>query len=234
MLAITEDAAAAIKANRGLVGHARGRRPADHPGAEHRGRGSAADRPAPLGGGEPAGGRRGARADEPIFVDPAAAAVPGRQAAGRRRGRRGGPFSASTSRQRPCSRPRMHHRAHDRAAGGARWRTVPASVRFPYQTGGALDLSLLKTIPLFADVPDEKLGKIAPFATTDEFAEGEVGDQGGRLLEPLLRDRGGHSQGRARRRAPRRPRPRRRVRRAGPAREAGALGDGRPRPRGCA
>jgi len=37
-----------------------------------------------------------------------------------------------------------------------------------------LDESLLKTIPLFAEVPDEKLRKIAPFATTDEFAEGEV------------------------------------------------------------
>jgi CRP/FNR family transcriptional regulator, cyclic AMP receptor protein len=36
-----------------------------------------------------------------------------------------------------------------------------------------LDPSLLKTIPLFADVPDEKLRKIAPFATTDEFAEGQ-------------------------------------------------------------
>jgi CRP/FNR family transcriptional regulator, cyclic AMP receptor protein len=36
-----------------------------------------------------------------------------------------------------------------------------------------LDVTLLKTIPLFADVPDEKLRKIAPFATTDEFAEGE-------------------------------------------------------------
>jgi CRP/FNR family cyclic AMP-dependent transcriptional regulator len=37
-----------------------------------------------------------------------------------------------------------------------------------------LDVSLLKTIPLFADVPDDKLSKIAPFATTDQFAEGEV------------------------------------------------------------
>jgi CRP/FNR family transcriptional regulator, cyclic AMP receptor protein len=37
-----------------------------------------------------------------------------------------------------------------------------------------LDPSLLKTIPLFAEVPDDKLRKIAPFATTDEFAEGEV------------------------------------------------------------
>ena len=61
-----------------------------------------------------------------------------------------------------------------------------------------MDVSLLKNIPLFADVPDEKLSKIAPFATTDEFAEGEVDGQGGRLLEPLLRDRGGDGQGRAR------------------------------------
>ena len=37
-----------------------------------------------------------------------------------------------------------------------------------------MDVSLLKTIPLFADVPDDKLRKIAPFAETDEFAEGEV------------------------------------------------------------
>jgi CRP/FNR family cyclic AMP-dependent transcriptional regulator len=37
-----------------------------------------------------------------------------------------------------------------------------------------LDVSLLKSIPLFAEVPDDKLQKIAPFATTDEFAEGEV------------------------------------------------------------
>ena len=37
-----------------------------------------------------------------------------------------------------------------------------------------MDVSLLKTIPLFAEVPDEQLRKIAPFATTDEFAEGEV------------------------------------------------------------
>jgi CRP-like cAMP-binding protein len=37
-----------------------------------------------------------------------------------------------------------------------------------------LDVSLLKTIPLFADVPDEQLRKIAPFAETDEFAEGQV------------------------------------------------------------
>jgi CRP/FNR family cyclic AMP-dependent transcriptional regulator len=37
-----------------------------------------------------------------------------------------------------------------------------------------LDVSLLKTIPLFADVSDEQLQKIAPFAETDEFAEGSV------------------------------------------------------------
>ena len=37
-----------------------------------------------------------------------------------------------------------------------------------------MDVSLLKTIPLFAEVDDEKLRKIAPFATTDEFAEDEV------------------------------------------------------------
>jgi len=37
-----------------------------------------------------------------------------------------------------------------------------------------VDVSLLKTIPLFAEVPDEQLRKIAPFAETDEFAEGQV------------------------------------------------------------
>jgi CRP/FNR family transcriptional regulator, cyclic AMP receptor protein len=38
----------------------------------------------------------------------------------------------------------------------------------------ALDVSLLKSIPLFAEVPDDKLRKIAPFATTEEFAEGQI------------------------------------------------------------
>jgi CRP/FNR family cyclic AMP-dependent transcriptional regulator len=37
-----------------------------------------------------------------------------------------------------------------------------------------LDVSLLKTIPLFAEVPDEQLRKIAPFAETDEFSEDQV------------------------------------------------------------
>jgi CRP/FNR family transcriptional regulator, cyclic AMP receptor protein len=37
-----------------------------------------------------------------------------------------------------------------------------------------VDVSLLKTIPLFADVSEDKLRKIAPFAETDEFAEGQV------------------------------------------------------------
>ena len=37
-----------------------------------------------------------------------------------------------------------------------------------------MDVSLLKTIPLFADVSEDKLRKIAPFAETDEFAEGQV------------------------------------------------------------
>ena len=32
----------------------------------------------------------------------------------------------------------------------------------------------VKTIPLFADVPDEQLRKIAPFAETDEFVDGQV------------------------------------------------------------
>jgi CRP/FNR family cyclic AMP-dependent transcriptional regulator len=43
-----------------------------------------------------------------------------------------------------------------------------------------LDASLLKTIPLFADVPEDQLRKIAPFAETDEFADGqEVVKEGG-------------------------------------------------------
>jgi len=37
-----------------------------------------------------------------------------------------------------------------------------------------VDVSLLKTIPLFAEVSDDQLRKIAPFAETDEFAEGQV------------------------------------------------------------
>ena len=37
-----------------------------------------------------------------------------------------------------------------------------------------MDVSLLKTIPLFSEVPDEQLRKIAPFAETDEFVEGQV------------------------------------------------------------
>ena len=36
-----------------------------------------------------------------------------------------------------------------------------------------MDVSQLKKIPLFADVPEEDLQKVAPFATTEEFAEGE-------------------------------------------------------------
>ena len=111
------------------------------------------------------------------------------------------------------------------AVRSARWRTAPASVRFRAQPDRRrpLDASLLKKIPLFAEVPDETSPRSRPFATTDEFAEGQGGRQGGRLLEPLLRDRGGDRQGRARRRAPRRPRSGRRLRRAGPAGEAGAL-----------
>jgi CRP-like cAMP-binding protein len=37
-----------------------------------------------------------------------------------------------------------------------------------------LDESLLKKIPLFADVPDDDLRKVATFATTEEFTEGET------------------------------------------------------------
>ena len=35
-----------------------------------------------------------------------------------------------------------------------------------------MDASLLKKIPLFAEVPDDDLQKIATFATTEEFPEG--------------------------------------------------------------
>ena len=38
----------------------------------------------------------------------------------------------------------------------------------------ALDVSQLKRVPLFADVPDESLKKLAPFTNIDEFAEGKV------------------------------------------------------------
>jgi CRP-like cAMP-binding protein len=43
-----------------------------------------------------------------------------------------------------------------------------------------VDVSQLKTVPLFADVPDESLAKIAPFTKVDEFAPGrEVVREGG-------------------------------------------------------
>ncbi len=35
-----------------------------------------------------------------------------------------------------------------------------------------MDVSQLKRVPLFADVPEESLKKIAPFTKVDEFAEG--------------------------------------------------------------
>jgi len=38
----------------------------------------------------------------------------------------------------------------------------------------SLDVSQLKRVPLFADVPDESLRKIAPFTAIDEFAAGTV------------------------------------------------------------
>jgi CRP/FNR family transcriptional regulator, cyclic AMP receptor protein len=37
-----------------------------------------------------------------------------------------------------------------------------------------LDAATLKKIPLFADVPDDVLGKIAPWATVEEWPEGKV------------------------------------------------------------
>jgi cAMP-dependent protein kinase regulator/CRP/FNR family cyclic AMP-dependent transcriptional regulator/cGMP-dependent protein kinase 2 len=43
-----------------------------------------------------------------------------------------------------------------------------------------LDVSQLKRIPLFAEVPDEALQKIAPFATSEEWPEGkEIVKEGG-------------------------------------------------------
>jgi CRP-like cAMP-binding protein len=43
-----------------------------------------------------------------------------------------------------------------------------------------VDVSQLKSVPLFADVPDESLAKIAPFTGVDEFADGrEVVREGG-------------------------------------------------------
>ena len=43
-----------------------------------------------------------------------------------------------------------------------------------------MDVSQLKRIPLFSDVPDEALQKIAPFATTEEWPEGkEIIKEGG-------------------------------------------------------
>jgi CRP/FNR family transcriptional regulator, cyclic AMP receptor protein len=38
----------------------------------------------------------------------------------------------------------------------------------------ALDVSQLKRVPLFADVPDESLAKIAPFTEVDEFVDGNA------------------------------------------------------------
>ena len=37
-----------------------------------------------------------------------------------------------------------------------------------------MDVSQLKRVALFADVPEESLKKIAPFTKVDEFAEGKV------------------------------------------------------------
>ena len=43
-----------------------------------------------------------------------------------------------------------------------------------------MDVSQLKRIPLFAEVPDDALAKIAPFATDEEWPEGkEIVKEGG-------------------------------------------------------
>ena len=43
-----------------------------------------------------------------------------------------------------------------------------------------MDVSQLKTVDLFAEVPDEALAKIAPFTKVDEFADGrDVVKEGG-------------------------------------------------------
>jgi CRP/FNR family transcriptional regulator, cyclic AMP receptor protein len=74
----------------------------------------------------------------------------------------------------PAGRP-VKDDTHAVSAGAAvGWRFASASVRFLAATRpeGTLDASLLKKIPLFADVPDEELRKVATFATTEEFPEG--------------------------------------------------------------
>jgi hypothetical protein len=48
-----------------------------------------------------------------------------------------------------------------------------------------LDESLLKKIPLFADVPDDDLRKVATFATTEEFTEGETVVKEGAYSNPF-------------------------------------------------
>jgi CRP-like cAMP-binding protein len=55
----------------------------------------------------------------------------------------------------------------------------------------ALDVSQLKRVPLFAEVPDESLAKIAPFTNIDEFAEGkQVVTEGGYANDFYVIDEG--------------------------------------------
>lgn len=56
----------------------------------------------------------------------------------------------------------------------------------------ALDVSQLKRVALFADVPDESLAKIAPFTQIEEFAAGkEVVKEGGYSNDFYVIDEGG-------------------------------------------
>ena len=52
-----------------------------------------------------------------------------------------------------------------------------------------MDVSLLKTIPLFADVPDEKLGKIAPFTTTTSSPKARTSSRRGATRTTSTRSR---------------------------------------------
>jgi CRP/FNR family cyclic AMP-dependent transcriptional regulator len=54
-----------------------------------------------------------------------------------------------------------------------RFPTVEHCGRSKTSRRGKLDVSQLKRIPLFADVPDESLRQIATFATSEEWPEGK-------------------------------------------------------------
>ena len=83
-----------------------------------------------------------------------------------------------------------------------------------------MDPSQLKQFDLFKDVDESKLNKIAPFTMLVSFPEGKTIIQEGGFSNDFYAIEDGHGQGRARRREDRRARSGRRLRRAGPAREA--------------